>query len=171
VPRPAALASLTAWPARVRQCALSHAADAAVAARAAAIADPAALAVHVGAVITARLDRAEWLCQPDEPQWLLAGPVTEEVAFGAVRPSAIEAAGPLPELLAGFIDCRWPEQYLQAPGVTAGALRPGRYGRRRHVSGGGSRRAPGRQRSVGPATPAVGHAHPDQPGRGQEPDG
>jgi uncharacterized protein len=123
VPRPAAVTSLTALPARVRQCALSHAADAAVAARAAAIADPAALAVHVCAVITARLDRAEWLCQPDEPQWLLAGPVTEEVAFGAVRPSAIEAAGPLPELLAGFIDCRWPEQYLQAPGVTAGGVK------------------------------------------------
>jgi uncharacterized protein len=125
VPRPAALTTLTALPARVRQCALSHAADAAVSARAAAIADPAALAVHVCAVITARLDRAEWLCQPDEPQWLLAGPVTEEVAFGAVRPSAIEAAGPLPELLAGFIDCRWPEQYLQAPGVTAGGVTAG----------------------------------------------
>jgi uncharacterized protein len=125
VPQPATLRSLTALPARVRQCALSHAADAAVAARAAAIADPAALAVHVGAVITARLDRAEWLCQPDEPQWLLAGPVTEEAAFGTARPSAIEAAGPLPELLAGFIDCRWPERYLQdlqAPGVTAGGV-------------------------------------------------
>ena len=64
------------------------------------------------------MDRAEWLCQPDEPQWLLAGAVTEDVAFGAARPSAIEAAGPLAGLLAGFIDCRWPERYLQAPGVT-----------------------------------------------------
>ena len=68
---------------------------------------------------------------PDEPQWLLAGAVTEDVAFGTARPSAIEAAGPLPDLLAGFIDCRWPEQYLQAPGV-----RPGRYRRGRHASGG-----------------------------------
>jgi hypothetical protein len=123
VPRPAALATLTAQPPRVRQCALSHAVDAAVAARAAAIADPAALAAHVCACITARMDRAEWLCQPDEPQWLLAGPVTEEVAFGTARPSAIEAAGPLAGLLAEFIDCRWPQQYLQAPGAAAGTSR------------------------------------------------
>jgi DNA helicase HerA-like ATPase len=122
VPRPATLGAITALPARVRQCALSHAVDAAVAARAAVIADPAALAAHVCAVITARLDRAEWLCLPDEPQWLLAGAVTEDVAFGAARPSAIEGAGPLPDLLAGFIDCQWPAQYLQGPAVRAGAL-------------------------------------------------
>ncbi len=122
VPVPAALATLTALPARVRECALSHAVDAAVAARAAAIADPAALAGHVCAGISARLDRGEWLCQPDEPQWLLAGAVTEEVAFGATRPSAIEADGPLAGLLAGFIDCRWPERYLQPSAVrTTGA--------------------------------------------------
>jgi uncharacterized protein len=125
VPRPATLATLAAVPARVRQCALSHAVDAAVAARAAAIADPTALAAHVCAGITARMERAEWLCQPDEPQWLLAGTVTEDVAFGTARPSAIEGAGPLRDLLAGFVDCRWPERYLQAPGVTTGASRPG----------------------------------------------
>ena len=28
-------------------------------------------------------------------------------------------------LLAGFIDCRWPEQYLQAPGRTAGGVPAG----------------------------------------------
>jgi len=120
VPKPAGLAPLTALPARVRQCALSHAADAAVAARAAVIDDPGALAAHVCACITARLDRAEWLCQPDEPRWLLAGAVTEEAAFGAARPSVIESAGPLPGLLARFIDCRWPERYLTGPGVPAG---------------------------------------------------
>jgi len=125
VPRPGSLGAITALPARVRQCALSHAADAAVAARAAVIADPAALAVHVCAAITARLERAEWLCHPDEPEWLLAGAVTEDVAFGAVRPSAIEGAGPLADVLAGFIDCRWPERYLRAPEVRAGALQPG----------------------------------------------
>ena len=125
VPRPATLGAITALPARVRQCALSHAVDAAVAARAAVIADPAALAVHVCAVIGARLERAEWLCHPDEPQWLLAGAVTEDVAFGAARPSALEAAGPVPDLLAGFMDCRWPEQYLQGPAVRTGALPPG----------------------------------------------
>ena len=121
VPRPSALAPLTALPARVRQCALSHAVDAAVAARAAVIVDPAGLAVHVCAAITARLERSEWLCRPDEPQWLLAGAVTEDVAFGAARPSALEGAGPLPELLAGFVDCRWPERYLRPPGVRTGA--------------------------------------------------
>ena len=124
VPRPAALAAIAALPARVRQCALSHAADAAVAARAAAIADPAALAAHVCAVVTARLERAQWLCQPDEPQWLLTGAVTEDAVFGSTRPSAIEGAGPLPALLAAFIDCRWPEQYLRAPCVTPGASPP-----------------------------------------------
>jgi uncharacterized protein len=123
VPQPATLASLSAWPARVRQCALSHAVDAAVAARKAAIADPAALAGHVCACLTARTERAEWLCHPDEPQWLLAGPVTEDAAFGTVRPSAVEDAGSLPDLLAGFIDCQWPEQYLRAPGVVSGGLR------------------------------------------------
>jgi DNA helicase HerA-like ATPase len=125
VPKPLMLGAITALPARVRQCALSHAVDAAVTARPAVIADPAALAVHVCAAVTARTERAEWLCQPDEPQWLLAGAVTEDVAFGTARPSAIEAAGPLSDVLAGFIDCRWPEQYLQAPEVRTGALRPG----------------------------------------------
>jgi uncharacterized protein len=128
VPQPTALRAITALPARVRQCALSHAVDAAVAARAAVIADPAAFAGHVCAAISARMDRGEWLCQPDEPQWLLAGAVTEDVAFGATRPSAIEAAGPLAGLLAGFIDCRWPERYLRGPTVTpgaSGASRPG----------------------------------------------
>jgi uncharacterized protein len=119
VPKPARLAPLAALPARVRQCALSHAVDAAVAVRAGAIADPAGLAAHVCAAVTARIERAEWLCQPDEPQWLLTGPVTEEAAFGATRPSAIEGSGPLAGVLAEFIDCRWPERYLPAaPGVT-----------------------------------------------------
>jgi len=116
VPTPAALAGLAGLTARVRECALSHAVDAAVAVRAAVIGAPDALAAHVCACITARLERAEWLCRPDEPEWLLAGPVTEEVAFGAARPSAIEAAGPLPDVLARFIDCRWPERYLRATG-------------------------------------------------------
>jgi uncharacterized protein len=161
VPTPAALATLTALPARVRQCALSHAVDAAVAARAAVIADPAALAAHVWAGLAAWLERAEWLCQADEPQWLLAGAVTEQAAFGADRPSAVEGAGPLPGLLARFIDCRWPEQYLQGPGVAAGALRQRLQHLRSGVCG----------RLVRSAAPAAGDAHPDQRGRGEEPDG
>jgi hypothetical protein len=128
-PAPATLSVFAARPARVRQCALSHAVDAAVASRAPAvaatgsvaaagvaapaIADPAALAAHVHAAVTAWAERAEWLCPPDEPEWRLAGAVTEDVAFGVPRPSVIEGCGPLPELLAAFIDCRWPLRYLK----------------------------------------------------------
>jgi hypothetical protein len=86
-----------------------------------AIADPAALAAHVHAAITAWAERAEWRCQPDEPQWRLAGAVTEEVAFGVARPSVIEGSGPLPDLLAAFIDCRWPLRYLKRPASGVGA--------------------------------------------------
>jgi hypothetical protein len=112
VPKPAGLARFRELPARVRQCATSHAVDAAVAARTA-VPDPGALAAHAWAAIHARADRDQWLCPPDEPQWLLSGPVTETVAFGVARPSAIETAGPLTELLSEFIDCRWPVQYLK----------------------------------------------------------
>jgi len=124
VPKPATLSAFTALPARVRQCALSHAVDAAVAARAAAvvvtggvagpaIVGPAALAAHVHAAITAWTERGEWLCEADESEWLLTGTVTEDAVFGVTRPSAIEDSGALPELLAEFIDCRWPLRYLQ----------------------------------------------------------
>jgi hypothetical protein len=121
VPKPAGMSRFRELPARVSQCATSHAVDAAVAARPAglcqqegpAITDPGALASHVQAAIRARADRDQWLCPPDEPQWLLAGPVTEAVAFGVARPSAIEAAGPLTALLGEFVDCRWPLEYLK----------------------------------------------------------
>ena len=130
VPKPAGMFRFRELPARVSQCATSHAVDAAVAARSAglcqqestaglcqqespAITDPVALASHVQAAIRARADRDQWLCSPDEPEWLLAGPVTEAVAFGVARPSAIEAAGPLTALLGEFVDCRWPLEYLK----------------------------------------------------------
>jgi hypothetical protein len=41
--------------------------------------------------------------------------VTETMAFGVARPSAIERAGPLATLLGEFIDCRWPGRYLSPP--------------------------------------------------------
>jgi hypothetical protein len=123
-PKPDPLAAFTALPTRVRQCALSHAVDAAVASRASAvvvaggvagpaITDPAALAAHAHAAMTGWAERGVWLCQPDEPQWRLAGAVTEDAAFGVGRASVIEGAGPLPDLLAAFIDCRWPLRYLK----------------------------------------------------------
>ena len=64
--------------------------------------------------------------------------MTEDVAFGTTRPSALEAAGPLAGLLAGFIDCRWPERYLQAA-VTPGALRLGVTAGGSHGRGGSAR--------------------------------
>jgi len=111
VPRPAVLARFRALTSRVSQCATAHAVDAAVAARPA-VPNPGALARHAQAAIRARADRDEWLCPPDEPEWLLAGPVTATAAFGVARPSAIETAGPLNALLGEFIDCRWPLEYL-----------------------------------------------------------
>jgi uncharacterized protein len=111
VPKPAVLARLRELAPRVSQCATAHAVDAAVAARPSML-SPDALARHAQAAIRARADRDQWLCPADEPEWLLAGPVTEAVAFGVARPSAIEGAGPLMPLLGEFIDCRWPLQYL-----------------------------------------------------------
>jgi DNA helicase HerA-like ATPase len=118
VPGPAALGRFRELPARVSQCATGHAVDAAVAARPAVLCssgEPGALAAHAHAAIRARADRDQWLCAADEPEWLLPGPVTEAVAFGVARPSAIERAGPLPELLGEFIDCDWPLRYLSRP--------------------------------------------------------
>jgi uncharacterized protein len=120
VPRPAVLARFRELPSRVSQCATAHAVDAAVAARTTAtrttVPNPRGLACHAQAAIRARADRDQWLCPADEPEWRLAGPVTEAVAFGVARPSAIEGAGPLTALLGEFIDCRWPLQYLTRTG-------------------------------------------------------
>jgi hypothetical protein len=102
VPTPAALAALGAQPARLTQCALSHAIDAAVAARPG-IARPAALAVHVAAAVAARVQSAAWQCEPDEPEWLL----------GPEAAQAIEVSGTLDGLPESFIDCQWPALYLE----------------------------------------------------------
>jgi len=131
VPMPDRLAEFRALPARVSQCATSHAVDTAIAARATVIgsaASPPALAAHACAAIRARADRDQWLCPPEEPQWRLAGPVTEIAAFGAARPSVIETSGPLSALLGAFVDCRWPARYLKrsapAPAAPAPAGSP-----------------------------------------------
>jgi uncharacterized protein len=125
VPKPARLAELTALPSRLGECAVSHAVDAAVAARGpliASVVSPSALAAHACAAIRARVDRGVWICPPGEPEWRLAGPVTEAVAFGVARPSIIETAagavigedfaGRLAVTLGDFVDCRWPLPYL-----------------------------------------------------------
>jgi hypothetical protein len=73
MPGPALAAALTSTEPRLRDCALSHAVDAAVAARipviSARISCP-ALAVHVNAAMRAALDEDRWLCDRQEPQWL-----------------------------------------------------------------------------------------------------
>jgi uncharacterized protein len=112
VPAPAALAALRARSARESQCALAHAVDAAVAVRPV-IARPAALAAHVAAATRAQAERSAWRCQPDEPEWLLGVEVTEDVALGVVRPSALEVTGTLDGLPDAFIDCQWPSEYVK----------------------------------------------------------
>jgi len=94
VPKPEVLARFAALPARVTQCGLSHAVEAAAAARPA-INRPAALSVHITAALTARTERGEWFCQLDEPEWLQPGPAAVTTGFG-------------PAVLASFIDCDWP---------------------------------------------------------------
>ena len=115
VPKPPFLASFAALPPRLAQCAVSHAVDAAVAARIPALADrvdPSALAAHACAAIAAHAGRPGGLCEPDESGWRLPGPVTEAVTLGTARPSALESAGSLAEVLSAFVDCQWPLPYL-----------------------------------------------------------
>ena len=102
VPTPTALAALLAEPARLVQCALSHAIDAATAAHRE-IARPAALAAHVAAAIGGRVAGADWVCQPDEPEWLL----------GPDAAQALELNGTLDSMPEAFIDCQWPSLYLR----------------------------------------------------------
>ena len=102
VPTPTALTALLAEPARLAQCALSHAIDAAAAAHRE-IARPAALAAHVAAAIAGRVAGTDWLCQPDEPEWLL----------GPEAAQALELKGALDSMPDAFIDCQWPSLYLR----------------------------------------------------------
>jgi DNA helicase HerA-like ATPase len=106
VPKPEALARLRALPRRTAECAVGHAVDAAVAARPA-VPRPAALAGHVAAAIRARSDRAEWLCAPAEPEWLLPGPARVGLVSPGNGQQSVSA-----EQLAEFIECDWPLGYL-----------------------------------------------------------
>jgi len=113
VPVPDRLAELRARPARLAQCALSHATDLAVAVRPG-IARPGALAAHVAGSARARTERAAWHCLPDEPEWLLPGEV-EPIVFAAsvFAASEVDSAD---GMLGAFIDCRWPLDYLKRTG-------------------------------------------------------
>jgi len=73
VPRTALLSLLQMMPSRLRDCALSHGVDAALAVRVPVIAarvSPVGLASHVSTAIGARIARGSWLCQREEPGWL-----------------------------------------------------------------------------------------------------
>ena len=73
VPRTALLSLLQMMPSRLRDCAISHGVDAAVAVRVPVIVarvSPAGLASHVSTAIRARISRGSWLCQREEAGWL-----------------------------------------------------------------------------------------------------
>jgi DNA helicase HerA-like ATPase len=73
VPRTALASLLQMMPSRLRDCAISHGVDAALAARVPVIAgrvSPVGLAAHVSTAIRSRLSRGNWLCQREEPKWL-----------------------------------------------------------------------------------------------------
>jgi DNA helicase HerA-like ATPase len=125
VPVAGSLSSLGSLGSRVRDCALSHAADVAVNARLPACGsriDGVALARHVWAAIRARVDGDGWACQPAESAWRL--PVLPDGAvLGVDNPSALERAlaadrdaadfgDCLARVLERFTDCRWPVNYL-----------------------------------------------------------
>jgi DNA helicase HerA-like ATPase len=73
VPRTALLSMLQMMPSRLRDCAISHGVDAALAVRVPVIAarvSPVGLAAHVSTAIRARMSRGSWLCQREETKWL-----------------------------------------------------------------------------------------------------
>jgi uncharacterized protein len=111
VPRPDALGALRSVPARVTQCALSHAVDQAVAVRPG-ISRAAALAPHVTDAVLARAERGEWRCAPDEDEWLVAGDVPAALVAGVARPAVLAGGGTLEQVDEVFVDCRWPARYL-----------------------------------------------------------
>jgi hypothetical protein len=118
-PAPAFTASLRLMDGRLRDCALSHAVDAAVAARVPAIStrvSPAALAVHVTVAMRQALAAGTRACQPEEPQYL-APPYKWTLVRDALRPARRSpAAGRHPR------SGEWEGTYGQpVPGATAKA--------------------------------------------------
>jgi len=73
VPRTTLLSLLQMMPSRLRDCAISHGVDAALAVRVPVIAgrvSPVGLASHVSTAIRSRMAQGSWLCQREEPKWL-----------------------------------------------------------------------------------------------------
>jgi uncharacterized protein len=120
MPGPALSAALAATGPRLRDCALSHAVDAAVAARtpvtAARLGGP-ALAVHVTAAMHTAAGENRWLCGQHEPQWL-APPYRWALVLDGLhaRHRRDPGAGPHPRT------AEWEAAYAQAiPGATCAA--------------------------------------------------
>jgi DNA helicase HerA-like ATPase len=73
IPKTTLLSLVQMMPARLRDCAISHAVDNAVSTRTGVISarvSPVGLASHVSTAIRARISRGSWLCQREEPRWL-----------------------------------------------------------------------------------------------------
>jgi DNA helicase HerA-like ATPase len=119
---PASTGPASTGSARLTQCALAHAVDAAVAARPSIAGGAGALAAHVAEAIRCWADHREWRCSPDEPQWLLGAELPEEVIMGVSRPAVLAAAGTPGAVRGMFIDCQWVLDYLgpAAPGGSGG---------------------------------------------------
>jgi hypothetical protein len=118
-PAPAFTASLRSMQGRLRDCALSHAADGAVAARVPAISarvSPDVLAVHVTAAMRQAIAEGTRACEPEEPQYL-APPYKWALVRDALRPARRSpAAGRHPR------SSEWERTYGQlVPGATAKA--------------------------------------------------
>jgi hypothetical protein len=117
MPGPAFAAALAAMTSRLRDCALSHAVDTAIASRTPVISARTSgpeLAVHVIAAMHAALEEDPWLCDQQEPRWL-GPPYRWALVLDSLRERHRRdpAAGPHPDT------AEWEAAYSQAiPGLT-----------------------------------------------------
>jgi DNA helicase HerA-like ATPase len=112
VPKAALLGLLRVMPVRLRDCALSHAADAAVAARTPVISSrvsPVGLASHVSTAMRARVARGMWMCQKEEPRWL-APAYRWALVLDSLKSADRKSPGPGPHPRTG----EWEHTYGQA---------------------------------------------------------
>jgi hypothetical protein len=121
---------LRAMDARLRDCALSQAADAAVAARVSVMSQavsPGVMAGHVVAAMRQAVADGGWICERAEPRFRAPASARQETVMWGSRPrTAIEQAlgtrltSPdweprLTAALSAFRDLRWPMDYLKPP--------------------------------------------------------
>jgi DNA helicase HerA-like ATPase len=112
VPKAALLDLLRVMPVRLRDCALSHGVDAAVAARTPVISSrvsPVGLASHVSTAIRARVTRGMWMCQKEEPRWL-APAYQWALVLDSLKSADRKSPGPGPHRRTG----EWERAYGQA---------------------------------------------------------